>query len=272
MSPDQNALKIFGRLKKAVQSETDAGLAKALGISQASVAASKKKGQIPPAWIVNISKKFKVSADWLLYGEGGDAPPSHNRASTTTDNSFPQSPTTWMEKVQEGLIKPTILGDFYSLFKDDYSGSMLGPTLMHGSNGKPLVSIPILDTQFYSDIEAGDEYYEFDVAFFRASWISEFGSPDKMFIFIQKDDSMRPYIHRNDAVLIDRYWRPSRNGTMVAIAIDDDISIRKIERKPGRILFRALNTEYMDIEIDTDQEEQNSIIIGRVLWWCHKEA
>ncbi|MEL7641023.1 MAG: helix-turn-helix domain-containing protein [Solidesulfovibrio sp.] len=61
---------VFARLKQAAGVQSDVELSQELGIRQSSVSGAKKRKAIPPSWITTISKKFHVSADWLLYGEG----------------------------------------------------------------------------------------------------------------------------------------------------------------------------------------------------------
>lgn len=58
------------RLKIACGAGTDTALGIALGISQASVAKAKKKKKVPSDWIIAISNKFGISADWLIHGTG----------------------------------------------------------------------------------------------------------------------------------------------------------------------------------------------------------
>lgn len=58
------------RLKQALGVTTDTALAKALGIKQGSISGAKKKGTIPPGWIIGVAKETGVSADWLLWGTG----------------------------------------------------------------------------------------------------------------------------------------------------------------------------------------------------------
>jgi hypothetical protein len=41
-----------------------------LGIKHSSVASAKDRKSIPLKWIVEISDKYGISSDWLLYGEG----------------------------------------------------------------------------------------------------------------------------------------------------------------------------------------------------------
>lgn len=61
---------ILTRLKQALGVTTDTALAKALGIKQGSISGAKKKGSIPPSWIIGVATDTGVSADWLLWGEG----------------------------------------------------------------------------------------------------------------------------------------------------------------------------------------------------------
>lgn len=61
---------IFSRLKQAVGAKADNELGEALGLRQQTISAAKSKKQIPAGWIVEISAKFGISADWILYGDG----------------------------------------------------------------------------------------------------------------------------------------------------------------------------------------------------------
>lgn len=78
-----------------------------------------------------------------------------------------------------------------------------------------------------------------------------------MFLFIQKNASMLPQIHKGDAILIGRNRRSQTFGNMLAIAINDNISIRKVEMKSVTIVFRALNMDCMDIGSDAEAVEEN---------------
>lgn len=49
---------------------TDTALAHILGIKPPSVAAARKRQQVPGAWIEKIAGKFRANANWLLFGEG----------------------------------------------------------------------------------------------------------------------------------------------------------------------------------------------------------
>jgi hypothetical protein len=60
----------FRRLKQAVGAKTDTDLAKALDIKQSSVGSAIERKAIPARWVIEISDKYNVCSDWLLYGEG----------------------------------------------------------------------------------------------------------------------------------------------------------------------------------------------------------
>jgi len=68
------------RVMLACGVQTDASLARILGITQGAVGTARKRLKIPSGWIEQISKKFGVSTDWLFFGEGpmkrGDPAPS----------------------------------------------------------------------------------------------------------------------------------------------------------------------------------------------------
>lgn len=61
------------RLMEAAGTTKEAELARILEINQSSVAAARKRRQLPPAWIEKIAEKFRVNANWLFFGEGSMA-------------------------------------------------------------------------------------------------------------------------------------------------------------------------------------------------------
>lgn len=63
---------ILQRLQIACGAKTDIELSQELGIKRQSVTAARKRGIIPPNWIILIGEKYKVSLDWLRYGDEPD--------------------------------------------------------------------------------------------------------------------------------------------------------------------------------------------------------
>lgn len=60
----------FKRILDAAAVTKDAELARALSIKPQSIAAARKRGQIPSGWVEKVAEKFEVSADWLFFGVG----------------------------------------------------------------------------------------------------------------------------------------------------------------------------------------------------------
>ena len=60
----------FQRIIEATGEHKDSGLAKVLGIKPPSVAAARKRKQIPTGWVEKIAEIYDISANWLFFGEG----------------------------------------------------------------------------------------------------------------------------------------------------------------------------------------------------------
>ncbi len=60
----------FTRILEATGAKSDSGLARALFIRPPSVAAARKRRQIPSGWIEKIAQSYDVRTDWLFFGTG----------------------------------------------------------------------------------------------------------------------------------------------------------------------------------------------------------
>lgn len=58
------------RLLLAANVRTPSDFAKILGIKQQSVSSARARKQLPLTWVAEISERYNISADWLLYGTG----------------------------------------------------------------------------------------------------------------------------------------------------------------------------------------------------------
>ena len=74
MDNDDNFEEKLARIHMVIGTKSDTSLAKILEIKAPSVAASRKRRQIPSGWIEELAKKFNVSADWLFFGRGSMHP------------------------------------------------------------------------------------------------------------------------------------------------------------------------------------------------------
>lgn len=60
----------FRRLMEAANVKNEAEFARLLGINQSSIAAARKREQVPPGWVEKIADRFNADANWLFFGEG----------------------------------------------------------------------------------------------------------------------------------------------------------------------------------------------------------
>lgn len=78
------------RLCEVVNAKNDAHLARILRIQPQSIHSARKRKKIPYKWITRISEIYKVSSDWLLFGEGsmkrGGSLPSGEASSIVHNN------------------------------------------------------------------------------------------------------------------------------------------------------------------------------------------
>ncbi len=70
------------RIYQATQASSESALARILKIKPPSIAAARKRQQIPTGWIEFLSATFGVSSDWLFFGKGEMHPGLSQHAST----------------------------------------------------------------------------------------------------------------------------------------------------------------------------------------------
>ena len=64
----------FERLKEQTDISTQAQLARELGVGRAAVSLVKKKGAVPPRWILELSVRYNLDSTWLESGLGSPRP------------------------------------------------------------------------------------------------------------------------------------------------------------------------------------------------------
>jgi len=101
---------------------------------------------------------------------------------------------------------------------------------------------------------------------FRSEWLRRKGNPETMVLMSVSGDSMMPVIHDEDTVLIDEGQREIFVGKMYAVAIDDMVYIKYIDREPGKYVLRSANLRYRSIDVDVLDESRNVRLIGRMVW------
>lgn len=62
--------KFLDRIKEVLGEETQVGLAAKLGIRQSSISDAVRRGNCPPAWLLQLVIWHKINPTWVLTGEG----------------------------------------------------------------------------------------------------------------------------------------------------------------------------------------------------------
>jgi phage repressor protein C with HTH and peptisase S24 domain len=107
---------------------------------------------------------------------------------------------------------------------------------------------------------------------FRREWLAGKGSLESMRLMRVTGESMEPTIEDNDVVMVDFSQADVMAGKIYAVRIDDEIVVKRLERKPGRLVFVSDNRKnYEPLEIDL-AEYSNVEVLGRVVWMARELA
>ncbi|GAB7082327.1 hypothetical protein JCM14635_40020 [Megalodesulfovibrio paquesii] len=103
---------------------------------------------------------------------------------------------------------------------------------------------------------------------FQERWIMRMGNPSRMVLMDVAGDSMSPVLEDGDTVLIDESKTEIIAGKIYAVAIDDEILVKRLDKRPGLIVLRSENHRYEALEINPADENVHFKIIGKIIWWC----
>lgn len=98
---------------------------------------------------------------------------------------------------------------------------------------------------------------------FSPRWLRSMGlRPEMLSAIVVSGDSMEPVLRDGDEILVDRDWRPLRDGIHV-VRLDDTVLVKRLEAgRAGRIALLSDNPAYRPIECGLEEVE----VIGRVVW------
>lgn len=98
---------------------------------------------------------------------------------------------------------------------------------------------------------------------FSPRWLRSMGlRPEMLSAIVVSGDSMEPVLRDGDEILVDRDWRPLRDGIHV-VRLDDTVLVKRLESgRAGRIALLSDNPAYRPIECALEEIE----VIGRVVW------
>ena len=222
---------VLNRLRDGMDARSDSELARKLGISQQSISSARTKDRVPDSWIRAAAERFRLSADWLLFGVGGKYLPD--------------------EKTREPLPTHRISSQPEPLLTAD----------------EEFVMVPMVEARLSADgsFETGGATERHSA--FSMDFLCRKGQPADMILLHVDGDSMAPEIQNGDAVLIDRSQMAPRPGGTYAVSVEGLVYLKVVNAEPGRLVLTSHNAAYSPITVDTRGELEHAVrIIGRAVW------
>lgn len=231
---------IFERLKSAAGTKTDKQFADYLRIQNQSVAGSKKRGIIPPGWIIQVAEKSGYSLDWLQFGIG----PLRRTERAHAGEAGESFPSRCLE-AEEYVMVP-----------------QLESRVTAGPEGEIL----------YQDVA---EYYPFK-RWWVAKLVGRSHEHQGALILVRvRGDSMSPTIDQGEVALVDTHEAERLqvlNGRIyLIIQPDGAVALKRLVLAHSEGLYRLVclsdNTAYRPFEFIIDPNKTlKHYILGRIRW------
>lgn len=105
---------------------------------------------------------------------------------------------------------------------------------------------------------------------FRKEWLTSKGNIESMRLMRVTGESMEPTIEDDDVVMVDFSQSDIFAGKIYAVRIDDEIVVKRLEKKPGKLVLVSDNRKhYEPLEIEL-AEYANVEVLGRVVWMARE--
>lgn len=137
--------------------------------------------------------------------------------------------------------------------------------------GAPFEYVPMVEARLSGgggSLETSDRvlaYYAF-----RREWLTSKGNIDSMRLMRVTGESMEPTIEDDDVVMVDFSQADIFAGKIYAVRIDDEIVVKRLEKKPGKLVLVSDNRKYYEpLEIEL-AEYSNVEVLGRVVWMARE--
>jgi phage repressor protein C with HTH and peptisase S24 domain len=82
-------------------------------------------------------------------------------------------------------------------------------------------------------------------------------------------NSMEPEIKDGDTVLLDQSQKDIIAGTLYAIGIEDTIMVKRMEKRPNKLVLLSNHKDYPPILLNREDADMIRII-GKVIWVCRE--
>ncbi|WP_027186480.1 LexA family transcriptional regulator [Desulfovibrio inopinatus] len=193
--------------------------------------------------ITDAKKRGRIPADWLMrLGRLKDVNP------------------VWLET---GQGTP-----FLHAEKQHVTGLMEYPGHYHSND---FIYIPLVKAKWSPDQDTLESDHDIESYYaFRREWLKGKGQIAHMRLLRVTGESMVPTLRDDDIVLVDLSQTDILTGKIFAVGIDDEICIKRLDKKPGIIVLISDNRLlYPPIDIEPDNSA-NVRIIGRVVWMARE--
>lgn len=105
---------------------------------------------------------------------------------------------------------------------------------------------------------------------FRRAWLNGRGKIDTMRLMRVTGQSMEPTLEDEDVVLVDLSQQDILAGKIYAVRMDDEIVVKRLEKKPGMLVLVSDNRQFYDaLELPVG-EQLNVQVMGRVIWMARE--
>lgn len=210
---------------------TQARLAEAVGIKQASYQALESGSNKKSAYLTQIAKILNVDANWLATGEK------------------PSDIDLKVQKLLESSTSP-LLND------------------LHNNEGR--VWVDVVNIRFSCGTGESIEFHfnevleqvSFDPRFFKRHHVKA----ENVVIVHATGDSMEPYIMAQDLFAIDKTDTTVKDGCIYAVYFEGEAMLKQIfKEEGGTLVLHSLNPKYSDKRV-TSTNGKNFKVIGRQFW------
>ncbi|WP_428566548.1 MAG: LexA family transcriptional regulator [Solidesulfovibrio sp. DCME] len=227
----------FARAAKAAGLQSQADLAAFLGVHRSAVTQAKKKDAVPKAWVLTVSRRARVDADWLEFGQ-----------------------------VSRAGGRPGRQGDSREAGRLGRQGDGREAGRLAAGEEGAFLTVPKVRAR----LSAGGGSFETAGAVeavypFRRDWLRRKGSPAAMVLMDVVGNSMEPEIRHGDLVLVDQAQVAIVAHAVYAVGVEDTVLVKRVEKRPGALVLLSDNRDYAPIVLRGDELDALRVI-GRVLW------
>ncbi len=263
----------FERIQSATPIKNQQGLAAALEVNRSAITQAKNLDRIPQKWVLQLSRRFGLAADWIEYGIGEPRPAAPAKGAASRD----EAPRTDFLPGSEVFVRR----NFGLRQTSARSGGHAASAALPGTPDTPAGSSPMEHSFLFRQVpkvaarlSAGGGSFEaesqvVDTRAFDLSWLRRMGNPAEMVLMDVVGDSMAPGICDGDTVLVDRGQADLIFGGVYAVGHGDTVLIKRIRRAQNGLALISDNPEYSPVLLRGDDMD-NFRIIGRVVWLCRE--